>query len=219
MGPDDEALSSLAAHNDFPDVPVVDQLLKYSDDVQEIAAAAGVDPATVMALLIKESSLRTMGGGAARTYESGQVVLDKLGVWSALVGHGPSIGLCQMQEKTFKATADKYPGVFEGRSWNEMIYDDELAITAMTYQVKMLQETAEQHQNNSVLTTDQLVAVGYNQGPEKMVGMMSSGKLNEDAQNYVYGQDIRPGYSDFRSITEFAWGGWMNTFDPRWLIV
>ncbi|MET8361902.1 RHS repeat-associated core domain-containing protein, partial [Micromonospora sp. NPDC005171] len=221
LGPDDQALIAAAsAQVDAPDIPVVDQLLEYSDTVKATAAAAGVDPATVMGLLIKESSLRTMGGGAARTYEAGQVRLDKLGVWSALVGHGPSIGMCQMQEATFNKTAEQHPEVFAGRAWEEMVNDDELAITAMTYQVKMLQEAAETKSNNTVLTTDQLVAVGYNQGQDSMVEMMTSGNLNDDARKYVYGQDVRPGYSDFRSTTEFAWGGWKHTvFNPGWLIM
>ncbi|MEV4755359.1 DNRLRE domain-containing protein [Micromonospora sp. NPDC049559] len=194
----DVTSSALFGDDKDLNLPPISEQLSHTATVQEVSDQAGVDPRTVMGLLLKEGNLRAIGGNGARNWERAQVQLARLGLYPGT----PSIGMGQMQEQTFKDTAAAHPDVFEGRSWEEMIDDDELAITAMAYHVADLQKALAGVENNSSLRSDQLIAVGYNQGVDNMIEMAQTGQVNADAQNYVYGRDVRPGYDFFRGVAE-----------------
>jgi RHS repeat-associated protein len=192
------AASGVIFGNEDRDLPPIAEQLSHSDTVLDASEQAGVDPTTVMALLLKEGNLRAGGGDTARTEERLQVLLTRLGLYPGTA----SIGMGQMQEQTFMDTAANHPDVFAGRSWEEMIDDDELAITALAYHVKDLQAELDKVQNNSGLRSDELIAIGYNQGADSMVDIAVTGELNPDAENYLYGRDVRPGYNSFRGVAE-----------------
>ncbi|PZW03260.1 RHS repeat domain-containing protein, partial [Micromonospora phaseoli] len=192
-------------------LPGVDQIVRFTPLVKEIAAKAGMSPAPVLAILLRESNLRTIGGKFAKMMEGTQILLDRLGKYPGT----PSIGLVQMQEGTFQATKDRHPAVFSGRSWTEFVFDDELALTALTYHLKDLTVTAKLLTNNSPLSIDELAAVGYNQGEGGMRDIAKSGELNPDARTYLYGRTT-PGYVFHRGVAQYATGELRVPFDPRW---
>ncbi|MFD6679900.1 golvesin C-terminal-like domain-containing protein [Micromonospora parva] len=197
---DSASKTFLGEDAEVPGDPIAEQL-RHTDTVRQAAGQAGVDPRTVMALLLKEGNLRAIGGGAAKDAEGLQVGLARFGLYPGT----PSIGMAQMQEQTFNETKVNYPEVFAGREWSEMIEDDELAITAMAYHVKDLEERLGTVGNKSSLRTDELVAIGYNQGGENMekfalTGSPPNPQSASDAENYLNGQFGRPGYNFFRTV-------------------
>ncbi|MEV4481857.1 DNRLRE domain-containing protein [Micromonospora coxensis] len=183
--------------------PVAEQL-SHSDDVTRIANEAGADPQTVMALLLREGGPRALGGEAAKTGERHQVLLYTLGYYPGK----PSIGMAQMQKETFEKTKSAHPDVFQGRQWSEMIDDDELAITAMAYHVKDLEARLSKVGNKSKLRTDELVAIGYNQGADNMdefakTGQAPNAESAADAMTYLNG-NISPGYNFYRGVAAYG---------------
>ncbi|MFI0797085.1 DNRLRE domain-containing protein [Micromonospora rubida] len=189
-----------------PGDPIAEQLA-YTDTVVQVSDEAGVDPRTVMALLLKEGNIRAVGGDAAKDAERLQIELHQRGLYPN--GGKPSIGMAQMQEGTFARTKSNHPEVFAGREWNEMVDDNELAITAMAYHVKDLQDELAAAGNRSSLRTDELIAIGYNQGADNMVKFATSGRAPNvesanDAENYLNGQYARPGYNFFSQVAAYG---------------
>ncbi|WP_158619010.1 DNRLRE domain-containing protein [Micromonospora sp. M71_S20] len=189
-----------------PGDPIAEQLA-YTDTVIQASNEAGVDPQTVMALLLKEGNIRALGGDAAKDAERLQIGLHQRGLYPA--GGKPSIGMAQMQEGTFDKTKANHPEIFAGREWSEMVDDNELAITAMAYHVKDLQAELAAVGNRSSLRTDELIAVGYNQGAKNMLEFATSGRAPNpesasDAEKYLNGQDVRPGYNFFRQVAAYG---------------
>ncbi len=111
-----------------------------------------------------------------------------------------------MQEGTFNATAKNYPEIFKGASWGDMPLDYLLAITAFAFHVKDLSLQLNANGGaTSVLAHAELITIGYNQGSPEMLAAAATGQRNPDAQSYINGQDVRPGFRFFYGVAAYAY--------------
>ncbi|WP_147404324.1 hypothetical protein [Nocardia panacis] len=82
-------------------------------------------------------------------------------------GPGNSIGLTNMKEDPFNEIATRYQDKFSGQSWSDLAGNDDLAMKAAAYNLKMLNEEAASHAESRVKAgqpLDQFLGSGYNAG-------------------------------------------------------
>ncbi|HET8661881.1 MAG TPA: hypothetical protein VFM55_23165 [Micromonosporaceae bacterium] len=168
----------------------------------------------LLAILLRESAvMKSAGPFPLLVLDGGLVSLDKLGL-----RENPSIGMGQMREAVYNRTAAGYPEVFAGRRWEELMYDDTLAIAATAYHLADLRQSLDAVSNNSPLRADQLLAVGYNGGESYMLKVAKSGAVTGDAAKYLSGRSFvfpppwtrgmsTPGYDHYYDLASAMYGG------------
>ncbi|MFE9324655.1 hypothetical protein ACIHDR_17430 [Nocardia sp. NPDC052278] len=147
---------------------------------------AGVDPRMVLAMVLQEGApLRTGMEGSLYTAlqdpstyhpnpngaEAGvlwdKARLEASGLGVDKHGAGNSIGLTNQKEAPFNEVKAKYPDQFKGKEWSDLVGNDDLAIRAAAYNLKMLNDDAASQATDAVKASqplDQFLGSGYNAG-------------------------------------------------------
>lgn len=149
---------------------------------------AGVDPRMVLAMALQEGApLRTGydkadgkdlytalqdpstyqpdpdGPGKGALYDQARLRASELGI--SKKGAGNSIGLTNMKEKPFDEIKRRYPDQFQGKQWSDLAGNDDLALKATAYNLKMLNEGAASQALPRLQASqplDQFLGSGYN---------------------------------------------------------
>jgi hypothetical protein len=113
----------------------------YAPDVMAVATQLDLDPRLLMAILMTESRvcLGELGledcQGVHRTQSS---LPTKVLWWTTGQGDNASIGISNMEKKTFEAVKAAHADAFAGKEWTDVIEDTHLSILAMGYRMKDL---------------------------------------------------------------------------------
>lgn len=140
---------------------------QFAPQVRTRAAQAGVDPQLVMAILYNED------------YKPHDPSFER--EWQKLKP-GAAFGIANMHEATFDEV--KRGRSFADRSWTQLPDDPDLAIQAEAWYLHDLKAQLPAHHVAS-LTTDELLALGYNTGPGNMRLFAQGTKLGSQAQSYL----------------------------------
>jgi hypothetical protein len=124
------------------------------------------------------------GAEAGVLWDKARLEASKLGF--SKHGAGNSIGLTNQKERPFDEVKSKYPEQFKGQEWSDLVGNDDLAIKAAAYNLKMLDSDAASQAVTSVHASqsmDQFLGSSYN-----------SGGTVERAQNVADGHEpFQPG--------------------------
>ncbi len=145
---------------------------------------AGVDPRMVLAMALQEGApLRTgyekhlwdalknpstyhpnpNGADDGRKWDRTRLHLSILGL--SKTDEGNSIGLTNLKERPFNDVKKTYPDQFRGQQWSDLVGNDDLALKATAYNLKMLNDGAASHATAAVQASqplDQFLGSGYN---------------------------------------------------------
>jgi hypothetical protein len=134
------------------------------------------------------------GPEAGALYDEARLRADDLGISKHgrpifnYSGPGNSIGLTNMKEGPFSEVADKYKNQFAGQEWSDLVGNDDLAMKATAYNLRMLNDGAESQATVGVKASqplDQFLGSGYN-----------AGGLVEHSQDVAAGRDTFKDGSD-----------------------
>jgi hypothetical protein len=147
---------------------------------------AGVDPRLVLAMVLQEGApLRTglendlykdlqnpstyhpnpNGPEAGILWDKARLEASGMGVDKH--GKGNSIGLTNQKQDPFNEVKARYPNQFKGQEWSDLVGNDDLAIKAAAYNLKMLNDSAASQATSAVRASqplDQFLGSGYNAG-------------------------------------------------------
>ncbi|MFE7718657.1 hypothetical protein ACFU44_06405 [Nocardia rhizosphaerihabitans] len=150
---------------------------------------AGVDPRLVLAMALQEGAPlrsglgsyfyedlsggpstyhpREGGMGVGPLYDIFRTGTTDLREWKEgrPDGVGNSIGLTNMKEIQFDEMKQKYPAQFEGQEWSDLIGNDELALKATAYNLRLLTDDAASHATADVRASqplNQFLSSSYN---------------------------------------------------------
>ena len=147
---------------------------------------AGVDPRMVLAMVLQEGApLRT--GLENKLYddldhpssyqpnpngpEAGilwdKTRLEASGFGVSKHGAGNSIGLTNQKQEPFDEVKSRYPEQFKGQKWSDLVGNDDLAIKAAAYNLKMLNDDSASQATPQVRASqdvNQFLGSGYNSG-------------------------------------------------------
>jgi hypothetical protein len=140
---------------------------QFAAQVRDRAHEAGVDPQLVMAVLYDED------------YKPHDPSFERS--WLKLKPTA-ALGVANMHQATFDQVKQGRP--FAGRSWQELPDDPDLAIRAEAWYLHDLAVQLPAHHVSS-LTTDELLALGYNTGPGNMRAFARGVALGPQAQQYL----------------------------------
>ncbi|MEY9875323.1 hypothetical protein ABH931_004824 [Streptacidiphilus sp. MAP12-33] len=140
---------------------------QFAAQVRARAHEAGVDPQLVMAVLYNED------------YKPHDPAFERS--WLKLKPTA-SLGVANMHEATFDQVKQGRP--FASRSWLELPDDPDLAIRAEAWYLHDLAAQLPAH-HVPALTTDELLALGYNTGPGNMRAFARGVALGPQAQQYL----------------------------------
>lgn len=140
---------------------------RFAPTARTRAQEAGVSPRLVMAILFNES------------YKPHDPGLER--AWQRMKP-GAAFGVANMHEATFNAT--KKGRAFAGRSWDQLPDDPDLAIQAEAWYLHDLAAQLPPHRSGSI-TSDELLALGYNAGPAAMKTFARGTKPGPQAKSYL----------------------------------
>ncbi|MGW4399850.1 transglycosylase SLT domain-containing protein [Amycolatopsis nivea] len=140
---------------------------RFASMVRTRAKEAGVSPRLVMAILFNES------------YKPHDPALER--AWQRLKP-GAAFGVANMHKATFDET--KKGRAFAGRAWDQLPDDPDLAIQAESWYLHDLAAQLPAHRSGSI-TSDELLALGYNAGPGAMKSFARGTKPGPQAQSYL----------------------------------
>lgn len=148
---------------------------------------AGVDPRLVLAMALQEGAPLRTGLGtdlysalqdpstykadpngplAGKAWDDARLLADRAGVDKGH-GAGNSIGLTNQKKDPFNEAKTKYPIVFEGENWSDLAGNDELALKAAAYNLRILTDEAASQATPAVRESQELnqfLGSGYNAG-------------------------------------------------------
>ncbi|WP_410592866.1 transglycosylase SLT domain-containing protein [Amycolatopsis sp. lyj-23] len=140
---------------------------RFAPQVRTRAAEAGVSPRLLMAILYNES------------YKPHDPELER--AWQN-VKPDAAFGVANMHRATFDQT--KEGRAFAARDWQELPDDPDLAIrSAAWYLHDLAAQLPAKHPSG--LTTDELLALGYNAGPGNMKAFARGTRPGAQAQTYL----------------------------------
>ncbi|MGW4535393.1 hypothetical protein ACWEOI_31020 [Nocardia sp. NPDC004340] len=173
---------------------------------------AGVDPRLVLAMALQEGApLRSglegdfypelndsrgpsayqphsgVGAAAGLAWDEARLNASRLGVDKN--GAGNSIGLTNQKQGPFEEVKAKYPEKFKGQEWSDLVGNDDLAMKAAAYNLKMLNDDAAVQATPEVRASqplNQFLGSGYN------AGGMDARSLSVAEQHLVPGQNGAP---------------------------
>lgn len=135
--------------------------------VRKYAGQAGIRPQLLMAILYNES------------YKPHDPALERS--W-AEIDSDPAFGIANMHRPAFDDTKRGRP--FAGRKWEELPDDPTLAIQAAAWHLHDLAKRLPS-QRSSQLSTDELLALGYNAGGGNMRVFAKGRRPGPQAQSYL----------------------------------
>lgn len=161
---------------------------QYIPDVLDTARRLGVDPTHLPANFMMESyhCLDIAGARGCRMMQNIQKNMTNpwwglatsflIPLAGRLAGQGDeaSIGLANVEKKTFEATQAAHPEL-AGRSWDELLDDPKLNIDAMAYLMMDL-EAMLPARLNTTYSREELVRMGYRTKPRHMLSV-ATGRL------------------------------------------
>jgi hypothetical protein len=139
----------------------------FAVQVRKSAAAAKVNPQLLMAILYNES------------YKPHDPEFERS--WQK-IDSNPALGIANMHEAAFDDT--QRGRRMAGRTWNELPDHPELAIEAAAWHLSDLAKGLPDRLRTK-LTTDELVALGYNAGRGNMRLFANGRKPGAQAQSYL----------------------------------
>ncbi|OXM54219.1 transglycosylase SLT domain-containing protein [Amycolatopsis alba] len=140
---------------------------RFAAQVKARAAEAGVSPRLVMAILYNES------------YKPHDPELERQ--WQKLKPDA-SFGVANMHKAAYEQT--RRGRAFADRAWQELPDDPDLAIQAASWYLHDLAAQLPGKRSGS-LTTEELLALGYNTGPGNMKAFARGTKPGSQAQSYL----------------------------------
>jgi soluble lytic murein transglycosylase-like protein len=140
---------------------------RYVPQVRAYAAAAGVDPTLLMAILYNED------------YKPHDPRFER--AWQQM-NPDAAFGIANMHQAAFDDT--KQGREFAQRDWHELPDDPALAIEAAAWYLHDLAARLPAR-NTSHYTTTDLLAIGYNAGPATMIGIAHGAHLSNDIKSYL----------------------------------
>lgn len=166
------------------------QMKSWAELAVKYGNEAGVDPRLVLAMVLQEGApLRSglgsdfygqLSGGpseykpksengakAGYLWDKARIEATALGIDKHGGDAGNSIGLTNQKGAPFNEVKDKYPDKFKGQNWSDLAGNDDLAIKAAAYNLKMLNEDAASHATPEVRASqplNQFLGSGYNAG-------------------------------------------------------
>jgi soluble lytic murein transglycosylase-like protein len=140
---------------------------RYAPRVRTYAAAAGVDPTLLMAILYNED------------YKPHDPAFER--AWQQM-NPDAAFGIANMHQAAFDDT--KRGRDFAGRDWHDLPDDPALAIEAAAWYLHDLALLLPSRRTTTYTTTD-LLAIGYNAGPTTMTGIARGAKPSDPVQSYV----------------------------------
>jgi hypothetical protein len=135
--------------------------------VRTYAAAAGIDPRLLMAILYNEN------------YKPHDPAMQR--AWLSL-NPDASLGIANMYKAAFDDT--KRGRDFAGRSWEELPDDPALAVEAAAWYLHDLASYIPVGYSGPYLDTD-LLAIGYNAGPSTLTAAVNGSHLTASVEDYV----------------------------------
>jgi Transglycosylase SLT domain len=140
---------------------------RYAPQVRTYAAAAGVDPVLLMAILYNED------------YKPHDAAFER--AWQQM-NPDAAFGIANMHQAAFDDT--KRARDFASRDWHELPDDPPLAIEAAAWYLHDLAVRLPAR-NTSRYTRTDLLAVGYNAGPTAMTDIAHGAHLGDQVQSYL----------------------------------
>ena len=140
---------------------------RLTPEVRTHAAAAGVNPVLLMAILYNES------------YKPHIPLLER--AWQTF-RRDSSFGVANMHRRTYEHTRPGRP--FAERAWRELPGDPDLAVQAAAWHLHDLRERLPRT-TGAAFTTDELLAMGYNAGERNMLRFAGGRQPGPRARAYV----------------------------------
>jgi hypothetical protein len=140
---------------------------RYAPQVRQHAAAAGVNPQLLMAILYNES------------YKPHDPALER--AWQKM-DPDAAFGVANMHKAAFDEA--KQGRDFASRDWQELPDDPALAVAAAAWHVHDLATQLAQAKTKAY-TRDELLALGYNAGASTMLAVARGAAPNGQAESYV----------------------------------
>jgi soluble lytic murein transglycosylase-like protein len=140
---------------------------RYAPQVRAYAAAAGVDPTLLMAILYNED------------YKPHDPKFER--AWQQM-NPGAAFGIANMHQAAFDDT--KQGRDFASRDWHELPDDPALAIEAAAWYLHDLAGRLPARNASHYSTTD-LLAMGYNAGPTVMTDIARGTHPSDQVQSYL----------------------------------
>ncbi|MET9213261.1 MULTISPECIES: hypothetical protein [unclassified Nocardia] len=186
---------------------------------------AGVDPRLVLAMALQEGAPlrsglgstfyedlsggpstyhpREGGIGAGTMYDEFRKDTTDLREWQEgrPDGVGNSIGLTNMKEIQFNQVKEKYPSQFEGQEWSDLVGNNDLALKATAYNLKLLTDDAASHATADVRASqplNQFLSSSYN-----ALGVVDRSRSVAEGDTFS-GTEIEHGYSTVKPGGTFA---------------
>ncbi|MGI5183321.1 hypothetical protein ACQEVZ_44395 [Dactylosporangium sp. CA-152071] len=197
-------------------------LLAKTEDVIRIAAEVGVDAAYLLALLMQEASTfydrtiidsRAMWAAQANPWTTtvaltvgGTFFLGGLGTLAGTEFYrrglkkdwfgerGASIGIANVTKEVFNKQVSDNPDQLAGRSYEEMIYDDELSITVLAVRLKgnVTKYNGMAEAGGTGLTAYDLAGMSHMHGEPKVGDALTKPEERHNLPGYAnYAQDVR----------------------------
>ncbi|MEU4556729.1 RHS repeat-associated core domain-containing protein, partial [Micromonospora violae] len=142
----------------------------FADQIISAAGRAGIDPRLLLAIILNESRIfyKYAAGWRLESDFLKSVWWRTTGKWKNDLG--PSIGIGQMKEGTFKAVQDRHSEL-SGSEWSNLKDDDDLAFLATAFLLsdlgKMLPD-GDIVNASGTFSRNQMAAYGYNAGDVSM---------------------------------------------------
>jgi hypothetical protein len=167
--------------------------------VVDAAAEAGIDPRSLMAIMMIEVGRSEALAELDDLAQGGQLLADGMGIYARLVGHPPSLGWGNIQENSFNETKENHPDALGSAEWRDLILDDALAIKVTAYALRDLQDQVTREAPEAILrrySSMQLAAAAYNIGMPSLQDSYSRGELGPYGTSYSDAMMRRYGQAD-----------------------
>jgi RHS repeat-associated protein len=143
----------------------------YTEYIVNLAQKLGLDPRLLLATLMLESRA-CLGWTGQKLCAIQHGVQMNSPEWPFGQGDEASIGITNMDKKTFEAVKERFPDQFAGREWDDIRTTPVLAIKAMAYRMKDLKDQLPERSGaGRSFTEAELIDFGYRGNPEAMVSV------------------------------------------------
>ncbi|MGF6887312.1 hypothetical protein ABIA39_004447 [Nocardia sp. GAS34] len=212
----DNALSNIATWDTAPttltavDLSKIDPALRpWAESAVKYGNRAGVDPRLVLAIVANEGATRTLEAGAGFNDEIdiARYLTDPARAAGGYLGipggntDGNSLGLTNMKESTFNEVKAAFPDQFKNDDWHDLIGNNDLAIKATTYKLKLIENKFDGQVPGDMkaeYTLNQFLAASYNAGDDATsgyidrhtIGPVATTYMNRAIQHFNQSQDL-----------------------------